>query len=112
MKLRSGDVPARGLGKTRSLRNRRTRSLLSSCYMGCVAGGRSGLPTPMHARPTPTVADYASPLELLVSPDGARLYVLCQQSEEVRVLDAATFALIKTIAVGRVPRGMASLTHG
>ncbi len=54
--------------------------------------------------------DYASPLELLFSPDGARLYVLCQQTEEVRVLDAASFAVIKKIAVGRVPRGF-SLSH-
>ena len=50
--------------------------------------------------------DYASPLELLLSADGARLYVLCQQSEEVRVLDASSYAVIKSIAVGRVPRGM------
>jgi len=50
--------------------------------------------------------DYASPLEILLSADGARLYVLCQQSEEVRVLDAASYAVIKNIAVGRVPRGM------
>jgi YVTN family beta-propeller protein len=54
--------------------------------------------------------DYASPLEVLLSPDGARLYVLCQQSEEVRVLDASTYAIIKTISVGRVPRGF-SLSH-
>ncbi len=51
--------------------------------------------------------EYASPLEILVSPDGVRLYVLCQESEEVRVLDSATYAVIGTIAVGRVPRGMA-----
>jgi len=56
--------------------------------------------------------NYASPLELLLSPDGARLYVLCQQSEEVRVLDSATYATIKTIAVGRVPRGMALSAAG
>jgi len=55
---------------------------------------------------------YASPLEVLLSPDGARLYVLCQESEEVRVLDAATYALIKSIAVGRVPRGMALSATG
>jgi YVTN family beta-propeller protein len=55
---------------------------------------------------------YASPLEVLLSPDGARLYVLCQQSEEVRVLDAATFAPIKNIAVGRVPRGISLSPDG
>jgi YVTN family beta-propeller protein len=56
--------------------------------------------------------DYASPLEVLLSPNGARLYVLCQQSEEVRVLNAASFALIKTIAVGRVPRGFSLSPSG
>jgi YVTN family beta-propeller protein len=49
---------------------------------------------------------YASPVELQFSPDNTRLYVLCTQSEEVRVLDATTNAVIKRIAVGRVPRGM------
>jgi YVTN family beta-propeller protein len=57
-------------------------------------------------------ANYASPLEVLLSPDGARLYVLCQQSEEVRVLDAATYAVIKTIAVGNVPRGFSLSPDG
>jgi YVTN family beta-propeller protein len=56
--------------------------------------------------------DYASPLEVLLSPDGARLYVLCQQSEEVRVLDARSFAVIKNIAVGRVPRGFSLSPDG
>jgi YVTN family beta-propeller protein len=56
--------------------------------------------------------DYASPLELLFSPDGSRLYVLCQQIEEIRVLDAATYAVVKTIAVGRVPRGIALSPSG
>jgi YVTN family beta-propeller protein len=54
--------------------------------------------------------DYASPLEIALSPDGARLYVLCQQSGEVRVLDAASYAVIANIPVGREPRGMA-LSH-
>jgi YVTN family beta-propeller protein len=68
---------------------------------------------PIHAdeRNTETrFLDYASPLELLFSPDGSRLYVLCQQSEEIRVLDAVNYAVVKTIAVGRVPRGIA-LSH-
>jgi YVTN family beta-propeller protein len=56
--------------------------------------------------------DYASPLELLLSPDGARLYVLCQQTEEVRVLDASTYSIIKTISVGRVPRGFSLSADG
>ncbi len=58
----------------------------------------------------PEVLTYASPVELLFSPDGTRLYVLCQESEEVRVLDAETYASVKNISVGRVPRGF-SLSH-
>lgn len=56
--------------------------------------------------------DYASPLEVLLSPDGARLYVLCQQSEEVRVLNATSFSVIKNIAVGRVPRSFSLSPDG
>jgi YVTN family beta-propeller protein len=56
--------------------------------------------------------NYASPLEVLLSPDGARLYVLCQESEEVRVLDASSHAVLKNIAVGRVPRGFALSAAG
>jgi len=48
---------------------------------------------------------YPSPLEMLFSPDGARLYVLCNDSDEVRVLNASTYAEIKKIAVGHKPRG-------
>ncbi|MGB8260040.1 MAG: hypothetical protein WCE75_06805 [Terracidiphilus sp.] len=58
------------------------------------------------------VLDYASPLEIAASPDGARLYVLCQQAEEVRVLDATSYAVIGKIKVGRVPRGIALSAAG
>ncbi|MFP5204960.1 MAG: beta-propeller fold lactonase family protein [Acidobacteriota bacterium] len=50
--------------------------------------------------------DYASPLEILPSPDGARFYVLCQGSDEVRVLDAGSYAPLATIRVGHLPRGI------
>ncbi|HUV96867.1 MAG TPA: hypothetical protein VMV98_05295 [Acidobacteriaceae bacterium] len=50
------------------------------------------------------ILNYASPIELLFSHDGARLYLLCQ-SDEVRVFNGATYALIKTIPVGHDPRG-------
>ncbi|MGB7759985.1 MAG: beta-propeller fold lactonase family protein [Bryobacteraceae bacterium] len=56
--------------------------------------------------------DYASPIEVLFSPDGTRLYVLCQQSGQVRVLDAARYAVIGNIEVGRLPRGFALSPDG
>ncbi len=55
---------------------------------------------------------YASPVEILFSPDGVRLYVLCQQSGEVRVLDSATFKTMATVAVGSMPRGFALSPDG
>lgn len=58
------------------------------------------------------VQDYASPIEVLLPPDGKRIYVLCQQSEQVRVLDAESYAVIKNIAVGRVPRGISLSPDG
>ncbi len=61
---------------------------------------------------TGAILGYASPVELLFSPDGARLYVLCQDSGEVRVLNATTYAPIKTIAVGHVPRGFFLSSNG
>lgn len=88
-----------------------------------LAGGSAlalGLALPMMMRtaqaerhsPSEEYVNYASPLELLFSPDGARLYVLCQQSQEVRVLNAATFEAIKSIPVGGVPRGIALSSKG
>ena len=57
-------------------------------------------------------ADYASPLEVLLSSDGMRLYVLCQTSDEIRVLDAANYAVIKKIPVGHTPRGFSLSPDG
>ncbi len=58
------------------------------------------------------VLPYVSPVELLYSPDGARLYVLCQGTDEVRVLNAATYAEIKRVPVGHIPRGFSFSPDG
>ena len=55
---------------------------------------------------------YASPVEMLCSSDGTRLYVLCQGNDEVRVLNSVTYAPIKNIAVGHVPRGFGLSSDG
>jgi YVTN family beta-propeller protein len=75
---------------------------------------RPGLHRLVYAGTAPVAdaAGYASPLEVLLSPDGTRLYVLCQHSDEVRVLDAGSYGAIGKIAVGRVPRGMALSAGG
>jgi len=55
---------------------------------------------------------YASPIEMLFSHDGRRLYVLCQGSDEVRVLDTSGYRETKTIHVGHVPRGFSLSPDG
>jgi len=78
--------------------------VITWCNGGAVHAGE-------EVRAAESVA-YVSPLEVLLSPDGARLFVLCQGSEEIRVLDAKSYAVIKKIAVGRVPRGLAFSPDG
>jgi YVTN family beta-propeller protein len=54
----------------------------------------------------PATPRYRSPIELTVSPDGARLYVLCDGTDEVVVIDTASRRMLRHIAVGRVPKGL------
>lgn len=50
---------------------------------------------------------YLSPLEMVFSPDGRLLYVVCQDSDEVRVVDVASGKPVNSVPVGHVPRGIA-----
>ena len=50
---------------------------------------------------------YLSPIEMAFSKDGRELYVVCQDSDEVRVVDIASGQVSHKIPVGRVPRGIA-----
>ncbi|HEX4036986.1 MAG TPA: beta-propeller fold lactonase family protein [Acidobacteriaceae bacterium] len=55
---------------------------------------------------------YASPVELLLSPDGSRLYVLCEGTGDMRVLDTESGQTIRTLSVGRDPRGFSFSPDG
>ena len=77
----------------------------------CLWSGRSARASAAKGR-TGEHLEYASPVEVLFSPDAARLYVLCQQSGQVRVLDAKNYEPIKNIDVGRVPRGFSLSPKG
>ena len=49
---------------------------------------------------------YPSPTELAVAPDGRRLYIVCEGTDELVVADPATRSVIAHVPVGRVPRGI------
>ena len=90
--------------------------LLGACLLAAaVFAVSSGAGSPAIAGTPQRTGDtiiYQSPVELLFSLDGKRLYVLCQESGEVRVLDTAAYKLIGTVAVGRVPRGFTLSNDG
>ena len=49
---------------------------------------------------------YLSPIEMALSADGHRLYVVCQGSDELRVVDTGSNRIIATVSLGRSPRGI------
>ena len=55
---------------------------------------------------------YLSPIEMASSPDGHLLYVVCQDGDEVRVVDAQSGKVVGSIAVGHAPRGIAISPDG
>lgn len=82
----------------------------AACFVVALFRGK-----PARAAARPYVTDalaYVSPVEMLLSPDGARLYVLCQGTDEVRVLNTTTYAEIKRVHVGHIPRGFSFSPDG
>jgi YVTN family beta-propeller protein len=65
------------------------------------------------ARPAPSQSGaqvkerYLSPIELAFSPDGHLLYVVCQDSDEIRIVNAESEKVVGSIHVGHMPRGIA-----
>jgi len=64
------------------------------------------------AKPTSEDSSYLSPGEMAVSPDGRWLYVLCEKSDELRVVDTRDESVVKRIAVGHIPRGLGLSADG
>jgi YVTN family beta-propeller protein len=64
------------------------------------------------AKPESDEAHYLSPREMVLSLDGRWLYVMCEASDEVRVVDTQSGTVVKTVAVGHVPRGITLSPEG
>src|ERR1019366_5908163 len=60
----------------------------------------------------PGAPRFPSPIELAVSKDGARLYALCEGTDEVVAYDARSAKIVRRIKVGRVPKGLALSPDG
>ncbi len=55
---------------------------------------------------------YLSPIEMVFASDGRNLFVVCQDSDEVRVVDTQSGRVTRKIGVGHVPRGIALAPDG
>ena len=55
---------------------------------------------------------YRSPDDMVLAPDGKRLFVVCSGSGEVLAIDTATRGIVGRAAVGKVPRGIALAPDG
>jgi YVTN family beta-propeller protein len=49
---------------------------------------------------------YPSPVELAVSADGARLFIVCEGTDELVLADARAGKVVGRVQVGRVPKGL------
>jgi YVTN family beta-propeller protein len=58
------------------------------------------------------VERYLSPIEMALSPDGLRLYVVCEGTDEMRVVDPKSAKVLVRVPVGHEPRGMAVSPDG
>ena len=61
----------------------------------------------LHGATVGKATRYPSPDDMVLSPDGNRLYVVCGGTDEVVVIDRAAKAVAGRIPVGRLPRGIA-----
>jgi len=61
---------------------------------------------------TPLRQQYLSPIEMEFSSDGHFLYVVCQDSDEVRIVDVSSGKVSSSIPVGKRPRGIAASRDG
>jgi YVTN family beta-propeller protein len=55
---------------------------------------------------------YLSPIEMVLSPDESRLYVVCETANALAVVDLPTGKVLRRVPVGRVPKGLALSPDG
>src|SRR5512140_485705 len=78
--------------------------------MLCVSkDGRSPAPNAGHRDRYAVPEDdaYKSPIQLALTKDGSRLYVACENSDEVLAVDTAARRVTGSVKVGRHPFGLA-----
>ena len=99
-------MPSRAISATSFQRMLKVVAVLATALLAIAAKPASNQST------TISKEHYLSPLEMISSADGRLLYVVCQDSDEVRVVDLQFGKVTGRVAVGRMPRGIASSPDG
>lgn len=60
----------------------------------------------------PDAGLYPSPVDVALSPDGGRLYIVCEGTDELVVADPVQLVTVGRVKVGHVPRGIAVSPDG
>ncbi len=60
----------------------------------------------------PIEQHYPSPVELALSPDGARLFVICEGTDELAVFDTTAGKVLRRVKVGHVPKALSFSPDG
>ena len=79
--------------------------------LGAILGGVLAASV-LWGQALPDAGRYPSPVDLALSPDGRRLYVVCEGTGELAVTDPGTLCVTARVQVGRVPRGIALSPDG
>jgi YVTN family beta-propeller protein len=100
---------------------RPTRDTCERCHTPGIHGTdfdfETYLPRVDHTRADRTLAqalavEYKTPFNLTVSPDGRRLYVVCEASDSLAVVDTTTRTVVDEITVGNLPHGVCLSPNG
>jgi len=92
-----------------------TRATCERCHVPGIHGAdfdfNSYLPQVDHSRADMTMAqaaaiEYKTPFNLTVSADGRRLFVACEASDSLMVVDTPTRTVVADIPVGNLPHGV------
>ena len=78
------------------------RGILGGLLMAGIAG----------AQAAPDAGRYPSPVDVALAQDGARLFIVCEGTDELVATDPTTLAIVARVKVGHVPRGIAVSADG
>lgn len=96
------------MSRTLHFAKRASLALKFATLVGLILAGTIAEPS-AEQRSTPANAQterYLSPIEMAISTDGQRLFVVCESSDEVRVVDTRSGKVLAKVPVGHQPRGI------